>query len=133
MVSEMQKIPEVRYSDRIQEQMLSKHMGAQQDKNNKRTLEGTNLSDQNSFAILNNLDIMRLAARMGIHIDKNHFNTIDIMKDLECARHALEGREKVEVVNPNEGIEQKALDDDVEKLQLKWKEEDSESESFTIV
>jgi hypothetical protein len=85
MVSEMQKIPEVRYSDRIQEQMLSKHMTAQHDKNNKRTLKGTNLSDQNSFTILNNLGIMRLTARMGIHIDRDHFDTIDIMKDLECA------------------------------------------------
>jgi hypothetical protein len=28
------------------------------------------------------------------------------------------GEGKVEVVNPNEGIEQKVLDDDVEKLQL---------------
>jgi hypothetical protein len=95
-------------------------------------LEGTNLSDQNLFVVLNNLDIMNLAAGMGVHIGSEHFESVDIMKDLECARHALDRSKNCEIVDPNDGIEQEALDVDEGKLLLEWKE-DSESESFTVV
>jgi hypothetical protein len=34
VLSEQQKIPDVRYSERIQDQLLAKHIVAQQDKSN---------------------------------------------------------------------------------------------------
>jgi hypothetical protein len=36
----------------------------------------------NSFAILNNVDIVNLAADMGINIDCMQFESVEIMKDL---------------------------------------------------
>jgi hypothetical protein len=97
-----------------------------------RSLEGTNLSDQNLFVVLNNLDIMNLAVGMGVHIGSEHFESVDIMKDLECARHALDRSKNCEIVDPNDGIEQEALDAYDGKLLLEWKE-NSESKSFTVV
>jgi hypothetical protein len=44
----------------------------------------------NSFFVLNNDVLADLARDMGVNIPEGNFYVIDMMKDLECARHALE-------------------------------------------
>jgi hypothetical protein len=47
------------------------------------------LYNQNSFSILDNDEIAKLAGDMGVLIHEENFDTIDIMKDLEVASQAL--------------------------------------------
>jgi hypothetical protein len=62
----------------------------------KRPFKGTSLNDQNYFAILGNQDIAALANRMGVEISLHQFDSVDLMKELEVARHALE-KQKISV------------------------------------
>jgi hypothetical protein len=87
---EGQVVPVVRQSGRLQDQLLKQYEIPHQGVNKKRYLEGMNLTDQNSFAILNNVEIVSLAVGMGIETSNMNFDEIDLMKDLEVARHALE-------------------------------------------
>jgi hypothetical protein len=41
------------------------------------------MSTHNSFVVLDNESIASLANEMGVHITPEHFESIDIMKDLE--------------------------------------------------
>jgi hypothetical protein len=66
IITEMQKIPETRFSERVQNQLLKKYNISNQEESRKRSIECTNLSDQNSFALLNIIDI---ASGMGVNID----------------------------------------------------------------
>ena len=60
--------------------------------NKKRNLEGTNLNSENSFAVLADSIIIDTSTLMGVHIDHLNFATIDLVKDLEIARHALNNK-----------------------------------------
>jgi hypothetical protein len=70
----------------------------------KRTIEGTNLSVHNFFAVLDDSDIMNLADDVGIIIDSGQFEVVNIMKYLEIARHSLDKVKLHEMKNPNDGI-----------------------------
>jgi hypothetical protein len=48
----------------------------------KRSLKGTYLNSQNSFALLDNEVIANMASKIGVEIPELHFDSIDIMKDL---------------------------------------------------
>jgi hypothetical protein len=96
----------------------------------KRTLEGT-LNSHNSFAALDNELIVNMASKMGVDIPELHFDSIDIMKDLEIARHALD-RIKIKDI-PTPVIEEIEVAHDKGIPLLEWLHEDSESENFTIV
>jgi hypothetical protein len=98
----------------------------------KRTLEGTSLTNQNSFALFDNDLIVSLAADMGLNIVNEHFDTVEFMKDFEVARHALEKVKKKEIVNPNE-IEERLATQTGEIPMLEWIDEESEGEQFTLV
>jgi hypothetical protein len=73
----------------VQEKLLKKSEEQQAVGAKKRGLKGTSLSDQNSFALLDNEVIVSMACEMGVEISNSHFDTVEIMKDLELARHAL--------------------------------------------
>jgi hypothetical protein len=88
-VSEAQKIPDTRHSSRLQSQMEDK-VKNQEKQSKKRSLVGTNLSSFNSFAILADGHIARIAEEMGMLIPKDKFDSIDILKDIEIAGHALD-------------------------------------------
>jgi hypothetical protein len=99
-ITDKQKIPSTRCSDRLQGQLVKKYVIPAQGVAQKRTIEGTNLSAHNSFAILDDSDIMNLAADMGIIIDSGQFEMVNIMKDLEIARHSLDKVKLHEIKNP---------------------------------
>jgi hypothetical protein len=58
----------------------------------KRNLEGTNLNLSNPFSALSDNDIVAISTGMGIDVGEENFEVIDLMKDLEIARHALESK-----------------------------------------
>jgi hypothetical protein len=70
---------------------------------------------------------------MGIIIDSGQFEVVNIMKDLEIARHSLDKVKLHEIKNPNDGI---VPDNEVKEdhiLTLEWLQEDEEAEEFTLV
>ncbi|TVU43075.1 hypothetical protein EJB05_09511, partial [Eragrostis curvula] len=88
-LNEKQIIKTTRQSERVQMQMTDKLKNKEPSTAKKRSFEGTNLSEHNSFSILDNEDIADLANNMGILISGNFFEKVDLMKDLEIARHSL--------------------------------------------
>jgi hypothetical protein len=100
---------------------------------NKRSLKCTNLSDHNSFATLDNAEIVHLTSDMGINIDCVQFDSVEIMRDLEVARHSLDKTRNNVINNPNEGIVPMEAIQENQILALEWLEEDSESKIFTMV
>jgi hypothetical protein len=102
-ITEDQKIPSTRKSNRVQEVMLKKHNVIPQGAS-KRTSKATNLSCSNSFAIMGNDNICSLVEDMGIAILDEHFDVVGIMKDLEISRHALDKHKLVEIQDPNDSI-----------------------------
>jgi hypothetical protein len=84
--------------------MIKKYTAPTQTMPRKRNLEGTNLSSLNSFSILNNAEILNLAGNMGIIIEREHFETVEIMKYLELARHSLDKVKMCEIKNPIFGV-----------------------------
>ncbi|TVU24463.1 hypothetical protein EJB05_26904, partial [Eragrostis curvula] len=136
MISDKQKLPVTRQSERVQEQVLAKF----QDKNSiskKRTLEGTNLNDHNSFAILNNTEISMIAADMGIVVPESKFDHVELMKDLEVARHSLKDK-SIPVITDlcnNTSSVANCVDvpDENPSIIECIEEEDSEEENFVLV
>jgi hypothetical protein len=96
-------------------------------------LEGMTLPTKNSFSILSNDEIVVLAADMGVTISIENFHIVDIMKDLESARLALDKTksarppEQIEEVEPNVEIDS----NDVPLLE--WLDDDFEGEQFILV
>jgi hypothetical protein len=91
------------------------------------------ISTHNSFATLDNECIASLASEMGINIAPDQFESINIMKDLEIARQTLDMSKLVEhPINEETEVENSTECVEVGNL-LEWIEEDSESESFTLV
>jgi hypothetical protein len=99
----------------------------------KRNIEGTNLSDQNSFAVLDNDDIMSLASGMGVINSPDQLDKVDILKDIEIARHALENVSQKKVPDIEVVSEQPILNNPREDPLLEWLEDDPENEQFTLV
>jgi hypothetical protein len=81
---------ETRQSGRVQDQLLKNFQKQDKDDGKKRTLEGMISPTSNSFFVLNNDVLADLARDMGVNIPEGNFYVIDMMKDLECARRALE-------------------------------------------
>jgi hypothetical protein len=90
------------------------------------------LNTQNSFDVLDNEVIVELAYSMGVHVSNLHFETFDLMKDIELARHAIDKVQKIPAPDPNGLIERPELINNEISL-LQWLEEDSESEHFRLV
>ncbi|TVU30204.1 hypothetical protein EJB05_21814, partial [Eragrostis curvula] len=136
VITEAQKIKITRQSNRLQQQLMqqAQHMkGA----THKRTLEGTNLNDDNSFSVLSNSDISLIANNMGITVNPVDFETVDIMKDLEIARHTIlnkkEDNAKIDKVDDDVVIQEMQSSHSSMPLLLEWEKEDSEEEQFTLV
>jgi hypothetical protein len=94
VISDKQWLPETRCSSRLEQQFISKTLTNQTRK--KRDAEGNVISTHNSFPALDNECISSLASEMGINIAPDQFESINIMKDLEIARQALDRSKLVE-------------------------------------
>lgn len=130
-ITEDQMIKVSRHSDRIQEKIVQE---VQTKISKKRDLEGTNLDDPNSFSILDNSSISMLANNMGILIDECDFDVVDIMKDLELARHKLDNKGKnLETVKANNNHDDVCRENNMvnrDRLLIEWNDnEDLNSET----
>jgi hypothetical protein len=93
----------------------------------KRSLQGTSLNNKNLFVVLDNEVIADLAGCMGINVGKGNFETFDLMKDIELARHTLNDVKKNRIPDPNEGSkEPNMIGEEIPLLQ--WLDDDSEAE-----
>lgn len=115
-------VEERRISARLQKDILL----TTEDRNlkmcKKRNLEGTNLNTENSFSVLADVDIANMSYNMGIMIDESNFTAIDLIKDLEVARHSIADKKiapKQNIVEETiiEEIEEELTDFDMEVIQ----------------
>ena len=84
----------------------------------KMTLEGTNLNFKNSFSVLSNEEIISISDMMGVHINDCDFSAINLIKDLEVARHSLEEKNKINMPTSVEvEIEIEEIDDELSDLE----------------
>jgi hypothetical protein len=91
----------------------------------KRQVEGNPKAVSNSFALLDNYYIVDLVRDMGVMIYDKDFDIVDLMKDLEVARHALEKNKGKDVKHPDEYDEAIVADQQCEVPLLEWVDEDS--------
>jgi len=98
----------------------------------KRNLEG-NTSCYNSFSALPDVDIVDMSAEMGVILDKNDFDTFDLLRDLEQARNNLYQKQSDNVSAPQtETVEE--VHESNNNLTLTWMhDESSEADDFILV
>ncbi|TVU50360.1 hypothetical protein EJB05_01730, partial [Eragrostis curvula] len=156
-ITQKQMLKSTRQSERVQSQVAEKMKKLEmRSSTKKRNLEGTNLNSSNSFAVLDNSTIAELALNLGVCIN-NNFETVNIMKDLEVARHFLKDKlssivDSITLVNneivpieepvtvSNEvdlepvAAEASVIVEENNGLLLQdWEHEDSEKKQFTLV
>jgi hypothetical protein len=132
IISKNQKLLETRCSARVEQQWLDKIQEKQKSASRKRSLEGTNLSSKNSFAVLDNEYITSIAFDMGVSISDEQYECVNLMKDIEAARYAVD-KVKEKACPIVEEVENDCYQEISEIPLLEWIEEDSESEPFTLV
>jgi hypothetical protein len=114
-ITKAQRIPNTRYNNRVQDRLVKKIQDQQMSISKKRPLEGNSFPDQNSFAVLVLDNIVAIPDDMGVVIPPNKFDKVDLLRDIEIARHALsnkqnlpisniESSDKVESLIPCEGV-----------------------------
>jgi hypothetical protein len=99
----------------------------------KRSLEGTNLSSQNSFAILDVDNIGRIDGHMVVVIPDFEFDKIELLKDVEIARHALYKKQSRPLPDVEEVAQSPKEIGNEEVPLLEWLDDDSENEKCTLV
>jgi hypothetical protein len=122
-----------RQSQRIKDQgwdgvkMLDKATWATQKKN----LEGNQLNFKNSFAVLDNNELVIRSKKMGIDITNLDLEKFDVLKDLEKARACL--KDKAETLNVSEVNENNHPLPVEEMKYIEWKSDSSDEEGFRVV
>jgi len=96
-----------------------------------KNLEGNSLSSNNSFAVLENIDITIKAGKLGIDSQSLTYERIDMLKELEKARAGL--IEKKDVNNDSiNSLGMTSLPSEEMKL-LEWYSENSDEDGFQLV
>jgi len=96
----------------------------------KKNLEGNPLTSKNSFAVLNNSDLMSKASKFGIDTNNLDFAKIDLMKDLERARTSLATKldnSQMEYINNDTSLPLE------EMKYIEWHSDGSDEEGFQKV
>jgi len=96
-----------------------------------KNLEGNSLSSNNSFAVLENIDITIKAGKLGIDSQSLTYERIDMLKELEKVRAGL--IEKKDVNNDSiNSLGMTSLPSEEMKL-LEWYSENSDEDGFQLV
>ena len=98
----------------------------------KKNLEGNSMQFKNSFAVLENSELLAKSNKMGINTKKMDLEYFDIMKDLELARANLAERSKEELPADSNA----SADNDLPFEEVKyitWKSDSSDEEGFKVV
>jgi hypothetical protein len=131
-ITEAQKLPMTRFSERIQNHIIEEIDGVELH-GRKRSFSGTNLIGHNSFAIFDVDNIAKLASDMGVVINDMHFDFVNLMKDLDVARHALDKTKEIVLPELNMELQEEESKPPDGIPLLEWLDDDSEAESFTLV
>jgi len=97
----------------------------------RKNLEGNSLSSKNSFAVLDNNDIIIKAGKLGIDSHNLSYEKIDMLRELEKARAGLleKKKESVEIL---EADNMTSLPSEEMRF-LEWQSENSEGDGFQLV
>jgi hypothetical protein len=88
--------------------------------------EGNNLLSKNSFAVLASENLINIAVKMGIDQAGLSFDSINILKDLEAARAALNNPMSTVTLDTN--VELEEIPPLSEEITESWQTEESEAE-----
>jgi hypothetical protein len=128
---------ERRASERIQKGMMEAGSKLDHPANKKRSLEGNTVQTSNAFSALADNEVVDRSNSMGVVLNDTNFESINILKDLETARFALNKKlqDNLNQVNPEPSVvEVNQKEDDCEQNLLHWIEEDnSDIEDFILV
>jgi hypothetical protein len=94
----------------------------------KRNLEGNNVSSENSFAALHTNEIREISKSIGVMIPDNDFAIINLVKEMELARHSLAQKNKKVVVR-----EINSEDDQESGVEPAPEDELADFEGFVVV
>jgi len=97
----------------------------------KKNLEGNSLSSKNSFAVLENSDIIIRAGKLGIDSTNLNYEKIDMLRELERARAGLIEKKRESVIEVDKENTTSLPSEEVKFLE--WYSENSEDEGFQLV
>ena len=97
----------------------------------KKNLEGNSLSSKNSFAVLENSDIIIRAGKLGIDSTNLNYEKIDMLRELERARAGLIEKKRESVIEVDTENTTSLPSEEVKFLE--WYSENSEDEGFQLV
>lgn len=100
-----------------------------------RAWEGNITNSNNSFSVLDNCEIVDRSMHMGIIIEENNFSAIDMIKDLEAARFAL-NKKQLDTLKQGDQEDSETHKSDYENegiITLEEWEDRSEEDDFTLV
>ncbi|KAE8791165.1 hypothetical protein D1007_34424 [Hordeum vulgare] len=79
------------------------HVGARAEKlAKKRNLQGNDLVSKNSFDVLSNMEIVDMAAHMGVNIPDDDFTVIDVIRELEKSRANIAKKSNTDIKQTEE-------------------------------
>lgn len=94
----------------------------------KKNIEGNHQNPKNSFAVLNNADLVVRSSKMGVDVSNVDMEQFDVLKDLEKARAKLIERNK-DNPHKNENVEIEAPPLEEAKF-IEWNSDSLDSEGF---
>jgi len=97
----------------------------------KKNLEGTSIHLKNSFAVLNNNELIVRSQKMGVNTNNLDLEHFDIMRDLEKARSNLTDRSE-DLAKGKQIVEKEPLPFEELKL-ITWHSDESDEEGFKLV
>lgn len=89
----MRKMREKRTSERLQQNMIDAIFKNQDNSSKKRSVEGNSSPTSNAFSSLDDDAIASVSLNLGVPINDKHFVSLNILRDLELARGAINNRQ----------------------------------------
>ncbi|RLN11852.1 hypothetical protein C2845_PM09G09340 [Panicum miliaceum] len=127
---------ERRTSARLQQNMMNDIVKNQDKSSKKRSVEGNTLPTSNAFSSLDDNMIADLSLNMSVNINDKHFESLNVIRDLELARYAINSKQQTAhpQTQPDTAIGLSQNEMDPGQNLLEWLEsEQSEDDGFTIV
>jgi hypothetical protein len=121
-----------RFSTRLQNTVVEDIREKAENFTRKRNLEGNNTTtDTNSFASLSNNEIVVRVSMMGVKIPDNNFSSIDLLRELECARENIDNKHMHSVTDVPLFIENNV--GETTPLSMSWADENEENDDDFIL
>jgi len=123
---------ERRSSARLQTNLGATLPSSTTETNKKRSLEGN--SNSNSISVLDDSELIALANKMGTCISDTDFAFINMLKDLETARHAIQNKFNIQSTITDQPIQETNFpEDDTRNILLSCEDDFSDLDGFSVV